>query len=65
LLRSNFLKFQPLRRKVKRIHTDLNPQTLQKPGPLANVADPGSGAFLTPWIRDPGSGMGKNQDPDP
>ncbi len=25
-----------------------------------SVADPGSGAFLTP-----GSGMGKNQDPDP
>ncbi len=21
--------------------------------------DPGSGAFLTPWIRDPGPGMGK------
>jgi DNA topoisomerase IA len=27
--------------------------------------DPGCGAFLTPWIRDPRSGMGKNQDPDP
>jgi hypothetical protein len=27
---------------------------------ISKVADPGSGAFLTP-----GSGMGKNQDPDP
>jgi hypothetical protein len=24
-----------------------------------SVADPGSGAFLTPWIRDPRSWMGK------
>jgi hypothetical protein len=30
------------------------------PFATASVTDPGSGAFLTP-----GSGMGKNQDPDP
>ncbi len=28
-----------------------------------SVADPGSGAFLTPWIRDPG--WIKSKDPDP
>ncbi len=31
---------------------------------LAGVADPGFGAFLTPWIRDPEWGK-NNQDQDP
>jgi hypothetical protein len=34
-----------------------------------SVADPGPGAgsrcLFEPWILDPGSGMAKNQDPDP
>jgi hypothetical protein len=34
----------------------LQNNTLQKPGPLASVVDPGSGAFLTPGS---GSGMGR------
>jgi hypothetical protein len=49
------------------LKTDPDPATLKSPDPqplpCSSVADPGSGAFLTPWIWDPG--CVKSQDPNP